>query len=345
VRAAALADVLKVILYVIASFVLAAAISPYLYEIGKGFANVALSKNTADKVTWLADKADKADFATYFKRSLFLSALVCLVPFFYSLDLRRDARKRRGHLGSVGFPPHRIPSRMGQPLKKLRWGIFHSFAGFCLATGFFLFMAWFLFALNWFEWNRQPSSGQLWRSFGQAIKPAIGVSIVEELFFRGALLGIFLRAFRPSIAIVSLSLIFAAIHFLTPPDHFSISDPRSTGAGFEMLTLIGQRFLQPQAILHSFVSLFLVGVILGVARFGTASLWLPIGLHTGWVFSMKSFGQLTQRREDLPEKLNLYMGEIMNEGLVPIAILMMTGITVALYLKLLHQRPKEDLPE
>lgn len=344
-RVAAQADVLKVIIYVIASFVLAAAISPYLYEIGKGFANVALSKDTTDKLTWLADKADKADFASYFKRALLLSALICLVPLFYSLDLRRHARIRRGNPWSVGLPPNRIPSKMGQPLKKIRWGIFHSLAGFCLATGFFLFMTWFLFALNWFEWDQQPTLGQFWKAFGEAIKPAIGVSILEEFFFRGALLGIFLRAFRPSIAIVGLSIIFAATHFLTPPDHFLISDPRSAGAGFEMLSLIAQRFTQPEAILHSFVSLFLIGVILGVARYGTASLWLPIGLHVGWIFSIKMFGRLAQRREDFPEKFDLYMGKIMTEGLVPIGVLIMTGITVALYLKVLHLRPRKGLSE
>ena len=59
VRIAALADVLKVILYVVASFALAAVISPYLYELGKGFAHVTLSKDTADEVNWLAERLEK----------------------------------------------------------------------------------------------------------------------------------------------------------------------------------------------------------------------------------------------------------------------------------------------
>jgi len=173
VRVAALADVLKVILYVIASFLLAAFISPYLYEIGKGFANVALTKDTTDEVAWLASKADHADFTGYFKRALLLSSLICLIPLFYFLDLRHHARHRRGNPWTVGLPPNSIPPILGQPLKKARWGILQTLTGFFLAAGFFFAMACFLFKLNWFYWNVEPSALNLWQSFGNAMKPAL----------------------------------------------------------------------------------------------------------------------------------------------------------------------------
>jgi uncharacterized protein len=345
VRVAALADVLKVVLYVIASLLLAAIISPYLYEIGKGFANVTRGKDTADQVTWLASRADSADFASFFKRALFLSAIICLIPLFYSLDLRRHARQRKRNPWTVGLPPNSIPPKMGQPLEKVRWGILQSLTGFCLAAGFALALAWFLFALNWFDWERQPGDGQLWKSISKSIKPALWISVLEELVFRGALLGIFLRAFRPSIAIVLLSLIFAAIHFLSPPQQFTSLDPHGAGAGFAMLALIGQKFLQLDLIIHSFISLFLVGVILGIARYRTASLWLPIGLLAGWIFSDHLFARLAERRTDFPEKFDLYIGQNLGEGLLPIGCLIMTGIAVAVYLKFSNSPPKTDLQE
>jgi len=345
VRMAALADVFKVILYVIASFVLAAMITPHLYEIGKSFAHAALNRDTADRVVWLAAKADQADFSAFFRRSLFLSALVCLIPLFFSLDLRRHPRKRRDQPWSVGLSPNSIPTKMGQPLRRLRWGILHSLAGFFLAAGLSLLMTWLLFKLNWFEWDREPTKGQLWQSFGDAIKPAIGIAVLEELFFRGALLGIFLRAFRPSVAIVGLSLIFAGAHFLVPPADAVITDPRAAGAGFGMLTLIGQKFLQPEVLIHSFISLFLAGVILGVARYGTASLWLPVGLHAGWIFSIKIFGSLAKRRADFPDQFDLYMGKEISGGLLPIGVMMLTGIVVAVCLRLIQPRQPEGEAE
>ena len=341
-RIAPLADVLKVLLYVAASLGLAAVISPYLYEIGKGFANVALNRDTADEVNWLAEKAEKADFDSYFKRSLLISALVFLVPFFYSLDLRRHPRKREGHPWSVGLAPNTIPTEMGQPLLKVRRGILQTLAGFLITNGFFVMMTWFLFKLNWFEWDKDATRAQLGRSMGEAIGPATGVSLLEEIFFRGALLGIFLRAFRPWFAIVFLSVIFASAHFLTPPPDAFIADPRSASAGFEMLALIGRKFLQPDTMIHSFVALLLMGIILGGSRYATASLWLPVGLHAGWVFSVRIFAQMVERRPDFPKDFDLYMGEGMTEGLIPIGVLVMTGIVVAVYLRIIGPKTPQE---
>ena len=47
-------------------------------------------------------------------------------------------------------------------------------------------------------------------------------SLIEEFIFRGALLGIFLRSFRPFWAILLLSILFSALHFLQPPDDIAL---------------------------------------------------------------------------------------------------------------------------
>ncbi|MDB4418833.1 hypothetical protein N9275_00645, partial [bacterium] len=58
-RLSALGDVAKIVAFVVGSFLLAALISPPLYEMGKGFAEVALKKDTTDELTWLAGKAKR----------------------------------------------------------------------------------------------------------------------------------------------------------------------------------------------------------------------------------------------------------------------------------------------
>jgi len=103
-----------------------------------------------------------------------------------------------------------------------------------------------------------------------------------------------------------------------------------------MLSLLGQKFLHLDNIIHSFIALFLVGIILGVARYGTASLWLPIGLNAGFIFASRSFSQLAQRRSDIPEELNFYAGTKLTEGAIPIGVIIMIGLSVTLYLRFIH---------
>ncbi|MGJ8696450.1 MAG: CPBP family intramembrane glutamic endopeptidase [Verrucomicrobiaceae bacterium] len=343
-RRSALGDVIKIVAYFVGAFVLAALITPPLYEIGKGFADVALEKDTADELKWLAGKAEKAEFDTYFKRALMLSAVLLLFPLISSLRMKMNPRKLQNTPWSVYLPQSSIASAQGQPLRNPRFGILQLLTGFLLGAGFFLALAWFLFHLNWFSWAKAPDKELLTLVGEKAIKPAIIVSIVEEVVFRGALLGIFLRAFRPGFAIISLSLLFAALHFLQPPDGATVSDPTSMKAGFEMLSLIGQRFMAPQAMLYEFASLFLVGLILGIARYGTASLWLPIGLHASWVFALKAFGNLTLRRPDLPQEFDIYIGRNLKEGILPLVTLAITGIVIALYIRFLRPPDPQESP-
>jgi CAAX amino terminal protease family. len=44
-------------------------------------------------------------------------------------------------------------------------------------------------------------------------------------------------------------------------------------------------FGDPMMVLAAFATLFLIGCILADARVLTRSLWLPIGLHAGWIFA------------------------------------------------------------
>ncbi|MGC6426665.1 MAG: CPBP family intramembrane glutamic endopeptidase [Akkermansiaceae bacterium] len=332
----ALADVAKVLAFIMGSFVLAALLSSPLYEMGKGFADVTLKKDTTDELKWLAQKAQDAEFTRYFKRALMISAVLLLFPLISSLRLRTDPRKLRDTPWSIYLPPEAIAPAQGQALQKARGGILQLVTGFFLASGLFLAMAWLLFHLNWFNWSEIPNQSSLLAAAKKAVTPAIFASLIEEILFRGALLAIFLRAFRPSVAIIALSLLFAAVHFLQPPSGAQVSDPTSIHAGFEMLRLIAERFLEPQLVLYEFVSLFIVGLILAYARYGTASLWLPIGLHTGWVFSLKMFNRLTERRPDLPSKFDVYMGHKITEGILPIVTLSITAGIIAIYIRGLH---------
>lgn len=95
---------------------------------------------------------------------------------------------------------------------------------------------------------------------------ALLYSVSEEVVFRGALLQILLKGTKPVWALFSASSVWAIGHYLRP--HLTLAD------GFSMLGLV------------------VAGVLLGLAYLRTRSLWLPIGIHAGWIYFLSLSGQL-----------------------------------------------------
>lgn len=332
-------DVGLIVGYVVLSFLLAALLSPPLYQIGKGFAEASASRETVDGAAWLAAKAAKATFPVYFKRALLISALILLFPLLHVLKLKVDPRKLRESRWSIYLPQVIRDREVGQPLERNQRAWLHLGLGLAFSSGFFLFMALLLIQIGWFQWQPDASFSAFGKALTGAVFAAALIAIVEEALFRGALLGIFLRAFRPGLAITLLSLLFAGVHFLQPPSGAEVSTPGTTAAGFEMLQLILQRLTQPVDLLYHFASLFVVGLILAYARCGTASLWLPIGLHAGWIICLKVFGKLASRDPDLLPKYDAIIGTTLVEGFLPLATLLLTWAALSLWL-----RPPDDSP-
>ena len=156
------------------------------------------------------------------------------------------------------------------------------------------------------------------------------VALIEETLFRGVLLGIFLRAMRPAPAIATLSFLFAFVHFLQPPPMVRVPDPEAMNAGFVLLGQIFGRFADPMSMVSRFLILAAVGVVLAYARYRTASLWLPIGLHVGWVFGMGIFKAATWPVVGLPEAMRWLVGMSLLEGLMPLSVVIVTGMLVHL---------------
>lgn len=200
---------------------------------------------------------------------------------------------------------------------------------------------WVLVKAGFFLWRDAPESAQGYANpilseidWSGALRKgaitAIAVSIIEEVLFRGVLLGIFLRAMRPGMAIVTLSFLFAFVHFLEPPVGAVIDDPEAGNAGFVLLGQILSRFADPLPMVSTFSILFAVGVVLGVARYRTASLWLPIGLHAGWILALVVFKAATWPVFELPDAARWFVGMTLLEGILPLVMVIMTGLVVAL---------------
>jgi uncharacterized protein len=339
VRRGLQSDVLKIFAYVAASLALAALIAPWLYQLGKGFAEVFSEKSPGWPVKELADAAARSDFPRYFNRAVMLSAVILLFPFVSWLRLGRPPGSYRDTPWSLRLPDHAVIRDLGQPLQRNPHGWLQFGTGFVLAAGLLLFSGWVMVQSGCFIWRDAPVSTRgipnrfietiHWLKVVQkAIPAALVVSLIEEILFRGILLGIFLRAMRPPLAIALLSFLFAFVHFMEPPPGVVISDPESSGAGFFLLGKIFGQFADPMPVVSTFLVLSSVGVVLAYSRYRTASLWLPVGLHLGWVFGEKVFKAATWPVPGLPKELHWFVGETLKEGLLPLSVIAVTGFLV-----------------
>ena len=173
----------------------------------------------------------------------------------------------------------------------------------------------------------------VWPRFGKVLLAAISVPFIEETFFRGIVLGILLRTGRKLLSVVVVSALFAAVHFLKGSEW----EPAvvTWSSGFQS---IGDAFAglgDPMMMLAAFATLFLIGCILADARVLTRSLWLPIGLHAGWIFASGTFSWLARgQMVALP-----WIGKNLLVGIIPLGLAAVTWIVMRQWLK--HDRASQ----
>jgi len=239
------------------------------------------------------------DFESFFHRALLICALLFLWPLLRSLQIRSlaDLRLRRNT---------HAPRDAG-----IGWII----AATPLAYTAIALVHHGAFVLK----NAIP-----WTAVGGVAAASIAVPFIEETLFRGLVLGILLRAMRPLFAGFITSVFFAIIHFLKAPDQTSRLVTWSSG--FRSIAHSFSQFGDPLLVLAGFATLLVVGAILADARLRTSSLWLPIGLHSGWVFVSGIFGKLTRQTTIMLPLL----GKNLLVGVIPLALGLITWGIVAL---------------
>ena len=133
---------------------------------------------------------------------------------------------------------------------------------------------------------------------GKAFMAAATVSFLEEIFFRGIIFKGLLEDTRPWRAYLLANVFFSAIHFVQPAEEQVLTGIAPL-AGFRHLIGSFGPFLNPE-LLPGFFGLFLIGSVLCYAFQRTGSLYMSMGLHGGWILSLKTFGVFGHySREDL----------------------------------------------
>jgi uncharacterized protein len=244
----------------------------------------------------------KFDFEDFFHRALLICAVAFVWPLLRSLRLHslRDLQLDRNR----------------HPMREV-------IAGFLLASLPLLICAFVLITTRIFILKTVLP----WSSIVGVVGAAIAVPLIEELFFRGLLLGILLRALRPILATLIISAFFAILHFLKAPG--DSNDVVTWFSGFRSIANSCTQFADPMMVLALFTTLFLIGWILADARLRTRSLFLPIGLHSGWILVAGVVGKLTRRGTIMLP----WLGANLLTGLLPLALGLITWVLMVVWLR------------
>ncbi len=292
--------ILRLLAYCSAVILIACLLSPPLYWAGS-----ALAENGV--LPFLKG----FPFHRYFSRSLQIAAIVMLWPAFRWIGIRG--------LGELGIEAN-----------PLRWRDLA--AGLAVALVPVLLLAAGCVSFEIYRLKKEIAfSGVL-----RILATAPVVAVLEEFLFRGVLLGLCLRAMKPVAAALVSSAVFAIVHFMrvAKPE---VAVPVDWFSGFAQLP---QAFSSapPWPILGwGILSLLLAGLVLAFAAIRTRSLFLPIGIHAGWIAGQQGL-QMIAKFQIKPESAllpwigpNVVSGAAPT-GIVPAAIILLSGALTALYL-------------
>lgn len=273
-------------------------------------ASVLLAVVIAPPLFWSAHALAPAlvrgvDFESFFHRALLIALVALLWPLLRSTRIRRWP-----DLGLQRNP---------------RW-LRDALAGFSLAALPLLCGGVVLLLLHWFALRHHVNG----LGVAKVLGATLAVPLIEETFFRGLVLGLLIRAGARYLSIFLTSAFFAIVHFLKAPD--STSTVVTWHSGFDSIAHAFAPFRDAMFVVAAFTTLFLIGWILAEARVRTASLWLPIGLHAGWIFGSGVFNQVARYSTvALP-----WVGKSLLVGIVPLALGGVTWLLMLLWLKTTH---------
>lgn len=304
-----------IMLWLAASLITAALLMPWLYDAGKILAHNAATTHYPSIIEYVATSAGRAKPDRFFSRALLISALA-LVP-----ALIRRVKRIPKKTGADRFALHKLtwPQRLTHLASGLLTG------SLCLGA-----LA-IVLDMTGAAVPKQVSLSA-GRFFSSAFLPALGAGVVEELVFRGLLLGLWLRACSLRTACIGSALMFSFMHFLSPPAGMEIANPHSWHAGFEILGSTIGHFTNPAFFVTEFATLTLLGLLLAYCRIRTFSLWLSIGIHAGLVFALKTFSMT--RSLDPQSPLHPWLiGSDLKSGILPLVAL---GICFAACIAITH---------
>ena len=300
-----LQTLLRLLAYFGGVVLLACLLSPPLYWVG----------------TWLAEKdilpvVRGFPFHRYFSRSVQISAIILLLPAFRGIGVRR--------LADIGLHKNRF------------WRV-------DLASGFLLaFLPVALLGVVYVATDIFSLKGDFQISgLFRVCATACAVATIEEFLFRGVLLGLAVSVMSRHAAAFLSAAVFALVHFMRTSRQ-ALEEPVGFLGGFEQIPLAFSGAPPWPLLGWGFLSLFIAGLLLAYSTFHTRSLFIPIGLHAGWILGQQSLQLVARFSPKPPDSLLPWVGPnvvsgAVPTGIVPVLVLLATCFFVWVYF---HRVPR-----
>ena len=221
---AALKDAVRLLVYLLATALVGALLAPPLFWGAQSLAS-------HGPFHFLA----RFDFETFFHRALLIAAVILLWPFTRSLSIRNLADL--------------------QLEKNRRWSR-DLVAGFIFSAVPLLCCGAILLATPVYSLRGAVN----WPGVFKMVAAAAVVPIIEEIFFRGFILGILLKTGRRCLPVLVTSALYSIVHFLKAPEHTSTIVTWTSG--FNSIAHAFVQFADPMLVAAGFTTLFLIGWIL-----------------------------------------------------------------------------------
>jgi uncharacterized protein len=295
--------------YVAGVVVLGAFLAPFLFWGGKHVVAEG----------WLADgwakglhgSMDRAHFSRYFNRAILLAAVLLIGPVLSALRSGSSAEK-------IG-----LRERLDITPNAFWWQ--HGLLGLVVAGGSLLSLGLWYVCQDWYAMKVEAAP---WPQIVlSALGTGLAVGLLEEVVFRGAFTALLAKFCKPSTTLVLVAVIFALLHFLQAPRSLEI-DPVRWSSGFALVGEVFAHFFRqlsdPAFFIAEFLVLLAIGLVLGYTRWKTASLWLGIGLHAGWVMGVKILSGLTVRNFER-DAMMPWLGDSLRVGAVSLFVVLLTG--------------------
>lgn len=272
-----------------------ALLAPGLYHAG-----VCLAR-TVPGLEFLAE----TPFHRYVHRSLLLVALAGLWPMLRAHGLFS--------LKDLGL------SRGPNPTEQLLQG---AVGGFLLVA----VIAVFEVAFGPRTWDTARPPGELWRHCMNAGLAALFVSPIEEVLFRGAVMGSIARTAGIRTALVLSSLLYALVHFF---ERTRWTGPVEWTAGLTVLAGMLRGLGDPNTLVPAFFTLAIAGAVMGMAYQRTGTLWMSIGFHAAWAFWLKTFAFGTNLSPDRAGDSSFWGTAKLVDGWFGLGMLVVCGAVLA----------------
>jgi hypothetical protein len=140
-------------------------------------------------------------------------------------------------------------------------GAVHLRVGLALGSGCSLGIVGVQWVFGWVRLERAPNPDGLWATLSFGVLVLVVGAVGEELLFRGYGFQHLICAFGPWFSVLSTSLLFGWAHTANP--------------AFTAVSMINTAMF---------------GAVFGYAYWRTRDLWLPLGMHWAWNFSLAAIG-------------------------------------------------------